>query len=165
MISWTNRDRRGGVVLLLAPLVISAVAAACSSPGAVANNAATERTIGQLTLDWVAAEGSNNVDSALAFLWDDATMQPPNAAEIQGHAAIRAGYESVKFVSLTVGPTKVRASGDLATIWGPLTVVIQGPVGPLTLDQKFVAVWQRRGGKWKVIENSWSNNAPPRTGG
>lgn len=119
--------------------------------------------ITRATLDWAAAEASNNVDSALAFLWEDATMQPPNAPEIEGHVAIRAAYESVRFVSLTVGPTKARASGGLAAIWGPLTVVLQGPDGPITLDQKFVAVWQQREGKWKVIENSWSPNAPPRT--
>ena len=46
-------------------------------------------------------------------------MQPPNAPQIQGHAAIRALYETVTFVSLGVGPTTVRvsASGDLAAIW------------------------------------------------
>jgi uncharacterized protein (TIGR02246 family) len=136
------------------------VAAACSSSRPADVNTATEGAIRQLTLDWVAAEASNNVDSALRFLWEDATMQPPGAPEIEGHAAIRAAYESVKFVSLTVGPTKVRASGDLAAIWGPLTVVIQGPAGPISLDQKSVAVWQRRDGDWKVIENSWSDNAP-----
>jgi ketosteroid isomerase-like protein len=134
---------------------------ACSSLPPVVDNSATESAIRQATVDWVAAEASNNVDSALSYLWEDATMQPPNAPEIQGHAAIRAAYGSVTFVSLTVGPTKVRASADLAAIWGPLTVTIQGPSGPITLDQKFVAVWQRRDGEWKVIENSWNDNAPP----
>lgn len=100
------------MVLWLAALVLSALAAACASPRPAADKAATEKAIRQLTLDWVAAEASNNVDSALAFLWEDATMQPPNAPEIQGHAAIRAAYGSVKYVSLTVGPTSVRASGS-----------------------------------------------------
>jgi ketosteroid isomerase-like protein len=165
MTSGTNRDRRGGVVLLLALLGLSALAGACSPSRSGADTAVAESAIRQRSLNWVAAEASNDVDSALSFLWEDATMQPPNAPEIQGQTAIRAGYQSVKFVSLTLGPTHVRASGDLAAIWGPLTVVIQGPAGPITLNQKFVAVWQQRDGKWKVIENSWSDNAPPRTGG
>ena len=153
------------MVRWLVPLIISVLSLACSLPASVPDNAATEKAIRQATLDWAAAEASNNTDSAMAFLWEDATMQPPNAPEVHGHAAIRAGYESVRFVSVTVGPTEVHASGDLAAIWGPLTVVIQGPAGPITLDQKFVAVWQRRDGKWKVIQNSWSDNAPLRTGG
>jgi len=162
VISGITRNRKVCFPFLLVPLAVGVLAVACSSPRPVADSAATESAIKQLTLDWVAAEASNNVDSALGFLWEDATMQPPNAPEIHGHAAMRVGYESVKFVSLTVGSTTVRASGDLAAIWGPLTVVIQGPAGPITLDQKFVAVWQQRDGEWKVIENSWSDNAPLR---
>jgi ketosteroid isomerase-like protein len=158
--SGTNRNQKVCVAPLLVPLLVGVLAVACSSPRPAAGNASTERAIRQLTLDWVAAEASNNIDSALGFLWEDATMQPPNAPSIEGHAAIRAGYESVNFASLTVGTTKVRASGDLAAIWGPLTVVIHGPAGLITLDQKFVAVWQQRDGKWKVVENSWSDNAP-----
>ena len=153
------------MVRWLVPLTISVLSLACSPPPPVPDNAAMGKAIRQATLDWAAAETSNNTDSAMAFLWEDATMQPPNAPEVHGHAAIRAGYESVRFVSVSVGPTDVRASGDLAAIWGPLTVVIQGPAGPITLDQKFVAVWQRRDGKWKVVQNSWSDNAPPKTGG
>jgi ketosteroid isomerase-like protein len=146
------------VSLLLAG---SFLTTSCSAWRPPVNVAAEEAAIRKLTLDWCAAEASNNVDSALAFLADNATMQPPNSREIQGHAAIRAGYESVKFVSLRVGATKVAvsAAGDLATIWGPLTVVIAGPNGPITLDQKFVATWQKRAGTWQVIENSWSDNA------
>lgn len=92
MISGTNRYQKARVLLLLVPLVVSVVIVAYSSPRPVVDNAATESAIRQLTLDWVAAEASNNVDSALSFLWDDATMQPPNAPGIQGHAAIRAVY-------------------------------------------------------------------------
>ena len=136
-------------------LVVVMFAASCSA----SRPAITEEAVRQLNRDWIAAEASNNVDAALGFLWEDATMQPPNAPEIHGHPAIRAAYEKVRFVSLTMGQTRVQVSGDLATIWGPLTVVIQGPAGPITLDEKFVAVWLQRGGKWKVIENSWSDNA------
>jgi ketosteroid isomerase-like protein len=151
-------------MLLLTFLVLGPLAGACSSPRSGVDRTVSETAIRQRTLDWAAAEASNNVDSALSFLWEDATMQPPNAPVIQGQAAIRAGYQSVKFVSVTLGATNTRASGDLAAIWGPLTVVIQGPDGPITLNQKFVAVWQQRDGKWKVIENSWSDNGPPPTG-
>lgn len=161
MISEMNRDRRARMLLPL--LVLSALTGACVPSRSGAGAAVAEGAITKRTLDWVAAEASNNVDSALSFLWEDATMQPPNASMIQGREAIRAGYQSVKFVSVTLGATNVRSSGNLAAIWGPLTVVIQGPAGPITLNQKFVAVWQQRDGKWKVIENSWSDNAPPPT--
>ena len=160
----TPQSKSVSALLPLVPVIAALLFAACaaSAPAAGGNVKENEALIRKLNADWIAAEASNNVESALAFIWDDATMQPPNAAEIQGHAAIRAAYESVRFVSLTSDSTKVSisAAGDLAAIWGPLKVVIQTPAGPLTLDQKFVAVWQKRGATWKVIENSWSDNLP-----
>jgi ketosteroid isomerase-like protein len=153
--------RRGA--LLTAALFVTGCAA---RPPAV-DLASEEAVLRRLSQDFAAAEASNNVDSAMTFIWEDATMQPPNAPALEGHAAIRATYATVTFVSLTTGSTKVVVSGagDLAAVWGPMTIVLQGPDGPITLDQKFVAVWQKRDGKWKVIENSWSSSAPAGPGG
>jgi ketosteroid isomerase-like protein len=154
-------------VLFWLAIVIAAFAvyqySSVSTPAG--DRSSLEATIRQLTIDWADAEASNDTEKAMGFLWEDATMQPPNAAEIRGHAAIRAAYQGVTFVSVKPGPTEVHVSADLAAIWGPLTVVIKGLAGPVTLNQKFIAVWQRRDGKWKVIENSWSDNAPPKAGG
>ncbi len=153
---------RSAFVAVVAVVIAISGAAGCSGPVPPPNSKSVEDEIRRLNTDWIAAEASNNVESALAFIWDDATMQPPNGAEMQGHAAIRAAYESVRFISLTSGPTTVSvgASADVAAIWGPLKVVIDGPNGPITLDQKFVAVWQKRNGVWKVVENSWNDNNP-----
>lgn len=83
-------------------------------------------------------------------------MQPPNAPQIQGHDAIGALYRTVTFKSLEVGPTtiKVSLSDDLAAVWGPLTVVLQGLDGLITNQAKFVALWQRRNGVWKIPETA-----------
>ena len=138
------------------------LASACGARAPTVDLAAEEAVIRQLGQALAAAEASNQVDSAMTFIWEDATMQPPNAPAIEGHAAIRASYATVTFVSLTPGNTKVvvSSSGDMAAVWGPMNIVLQGPTGPITLDEKFVAVWQKRGGKWKVLENSWSSNGP-----
>jgi ketosteroid isomerase-like protein len=60
-------------------------------------------------------------EAAIAMMWDDAVMQPPGAPQVEGHAAIRALYGAVEFISLDAGPLDVRASGDLAAVWGPLS--------------------------------------------
>jgi ketosteroid isomerase-like protein len=54
-------------------------------------------------------------------MWDDAVMQPPGAPQVEGHAAIRPLYGAVELISLDAGPLDVRASGDLAAVWGPLS--------------------------------------------
>jgi ketosteroid isomerase-like protein len=155
--AWTTR---GMALLTIAGLLLGT---ACGRGGPAVDVAAEEAALRQRYQDFAAAEATNNADSALTFLWEDAVMQPPNAPQIQGHEAIRALYGSVTFVSLTPGPATavVSASGDLAALWGPVTVVLQGPDGPITDHAKVVTVWQRRGGVWKVLANSWSSDTAP----
>jgi uncharacterized protein (TIGR02246 family) len=143
-------------------LIFALMVTACLSKGSATDVTREEDALRRLSLDFAAAEASNNVDSTLTFIWEDAIMQPPNAPQIQGHDAIRALYRTVTFKSLEVGTLTIRvsASGDLAAVWGPLTVVLQGPARLITDHAKFVAVWQRRDGAWKVLENSWSSNSP-----
>ena len=56
----------------------------------------------------------------------------------------------------------ISTSGDLATEWGPGAIVVNLPGGPLLVRFKFLIVWERRGGVWKVRFNSWNTNTPPR---
>jgi uncharacterized protein (TIGR02246 family) len=145
--------------------------AACQPTGATIDAPATDpaadaETLQQLGMEWAAAEASNDIDAALSYMWEDAVMQPPNAPQIQGHEAIRSLYEQVTFESLDPGPLTVRASGDLAVIWSPrMTYTLVTPHGPLTDEAKFVAVWERRDGEWKVVENTWNSNLPVDGGG
>lgn len=128
--------------------------------------AAEEAAVRQRALAWGAAEATNDVDSALSYMWEDAVMQPPNAPQIQGHAAIRDLYESVRFVALDiVEPLTVRvaSSGDLAAVWAGMTYELEllGP-GIMVVDTaKFVAVWEKRDDVWKVVENTWNSSRAP----
>ncbi len=128
--------------------------------------AANEDTVRQLAQQWAAAESANDIDGAIALMWEDAVMQPPNAPQIQGHEAIRTLYESVTFESLDAGPLTVHASGDLAVVWSPeMTYTLALPDGTFSDTAKFVAVWERRNGEWKVLENTWNTNlAAPGSG-
>jgi uncharacterized protein (TIGR02246 family) len=128
----------------------------------VVDMATEQEAVLQFARDFAAAEASNDDDAVMAFWWDDAVMQPPNAPTIQGAEAIRAMYEMVTFESMEVGELTARVSGDLAVVWGPFmaTVVIEG-VGRMVNDNKFIVVLERRDGVWKAIENSWNSNLPP----
>jgi ketosteroid isomerase-like protein len=92
-------------------------------------------------------------------------LQAANAPPIQGLEAIRQFYVAMfqlPIVALTMGPTTVVVSetGDVAVNWGILTAVLNAKHGPVTDTLKFMAVWQRHDGQWKVVANSWSSNAP-----
>lgn len=153
----------------LSPLLgLALLVAACQPTGsetdpaadAGVDPAAEEEAVRQRALDWAAAEASNDIDAALSFMWEDAVMQPPNAPQVAGHEAIRGLYEAVTFQSLEAGPLTVRVSGDLAAVWGPLDYTLETPDGPISDEAKFVAVWERRDGVWKVLENTWNSDLP-----
>lgn len=148
-------------VLLLSALV----AAGCQSERSAAdsgNDASVEDRVRELAVEWAAAEAANDVDRTLGLMWEDAVMQPPGSSQVQGHEEIRALYDAVTFVSLDPGPLTVRVGGDLAAVWSPrMTYTLEGPDGTVSDTAKFVAVWERRDGQWKVLENSWSSNRPP----
>ena len=154
---------RDGIAHAISLLMIPAVVllnAACAQPDDSYTGASAEETVRQLAMDWAAAEASNDIDAALGYMWDDAVMQPPNAPQIEGHDAIRDLYETVTFISLEVGPLTVKASGDLAAVWGPLNYALDTPSGRINDQAKFVAIWERRGDDWKVLENTWNSNLP-----
>lgn len=151
------RLRSLGLLMVLAPL------AACepTEPVADADPAADELTVRQLAIEWAAAEASNDIEAALDLMWADAVMQPPNAPQVQGHEAIRGLYESVTFESLDAGPLTVHVSGDLAVVWSPrMTYTLEAGGVTMSDEAKFVAVWERRDGDWKVLENTWNTNLP-----
>ena len=93
-------------------------------------------------------------------------MQPPGHRQIEGHDAIRAFFAPTKLQippgdsapPRPVFPIHVSPGGDLAMEWGPSTIMVQGPNGPTVVHFKFVTVWERRGGIWKVLLNSWNDD-------
>lgn len=163
-------------------LAVALIAVACQPEGAAdradttpgvgaADVAATDtqaddtETIRRLSTEFAAAEAANDIDATLGYMWEDAVMQPPNAAQIQGHEAIRGLYETVTFESLDTGPLTVHVSGDLAVVWSP-RMTYTAEIGGQTIsdEAKFVAVWERRDGAWKVLENTWNTNLAPAGG-
>ena len=119
-------------------------------------------SVRQRATEWAASEAANDIDRTLDYMWEDAVMQPPNAPQIQGHEAIRGLYETVTFESLDPGPLTVHTSGDLAVVWSPrMTYTLEMGGDTISDDAKFVAVWKRRDGVWKVLENTWNTNLPP----
>jgi ketosteroid isomerase-like protein len=138
------------------------LAAACQAAPQL-DAAADEAAVLQLARDWAAAEASNDDSATVSFLWEDAVYHPPGSAEVVGRAAIKALYGTVTFESLEVGAITVKASGDLAVTWGPMrvTFAVDGVDDLISDDSKFVAVWERRDGVWKVIENAWNSSLAP----
>jgi len=83
---------------------------------------------------------------------------PPNAEPVVGHEALRAQWEALFAleVSWESAEAHVSASGDMAYDIG--TAMIDAGDGPM--PSKYLVVWVREGGEWKIAVDMFSPNQP-----
>ena len=166
-----HQARRRWAARSFGTLGLGLLLTACRPQGPVVDLAAEERAVKRASLDFSNAERSGKPDSALTFMWEDAVLQPPGHAQIQGHDAIREFYAPVKLGTPPTDsapprpdfPVHVSAGGDLAVEWGPGTILVHSSDGQRIVHFKFVTVWERRGGVWKVRLNSWNGDPPSKS--
>jgi uncharacterized protein (TIGR02246 family) len=145
--------------------VLLLFASACSQEPADTRSA-DEATIRNLDAQWSKAAEARNLDAAVSYYSDDATMFPPNAPMTSGKAAIRALWESMLApgMSLTWQATKVEVarSSDLAYIMGTYHMMMKGPKGEPIMDMgKFVEVWKKQAdGNWKTVADIFNSDTP-----
>lgn len=94
-------------------------------------------------------------------------MMPPNAEPVVGRDAVRSAWgEMARMEGATLDwesqEVHVAASGDMAYDLGTYTMTL--PDG--TEDRgKYVVVWVKEDGRWKVAVDMFSSNQPPPGGG
>jgi ketosteroid isomerase-like protein len=94
----------------------------------------------------------------------DARLLPPNSRMGEGRqavqqfwqGAIRAGAKMVSLETL-----HVESQGSFAYEVGRYTLTSPTAGGGTTTDTgKYVVVWEREGGKWKLAADIWNSDAP-----
>jgi len=111
-------------------------------------------------------EAFNRGDAAaVAGLYaSDARLFPPNSQRIDGKPGIQDFWKSLinagaKVVSLET--VHVESSGDIAYEVGNYTLIIpQANKEAITDQGKYVVVWRRQGGTWKLTADIWNSNKP-----
>ncbi len=129
--------------------------------------AAMEAEVRAASTSLVNAEEAGDFDTAVGFYAPDAIVQPANAPQIQGADAIRALYDQVfeemqvQEMEGTTTAITVATSGDMAWEYGVNRLVFDSPNGPVTDMGKYLGVWIKRDGAWKVVALAFSSDAPP----
>ena len=93
----------------------------------------------------------------------DALMLAPAAPPIQGAKAVAGMWESwgaLPKVAIDFGGTfaEVATSGELAYDYGAYTFAFDGEEGPFKENGKYIVVWKKIDGAWKIAADIFNNN-------
>jgi len=125
-----------------------------------------EQAIRELDRKWTEAIAARDLDATVAHYADDAAFLAPGAPVTSGRAAIRSAWGDLlksPGLSLTFGPTVVRIAhaADMAYEIGTFTMAMDGPHGRVEDQGKYVVVWTRNGGDWRVAADIFNSSRPP----
>ena len=138
---------------LVAILGVLLFALGCSRSPEPADNG---EAIMALEREWSDRFQAKDIDWIAALHWDDARQFPPGAPAIVGVAALRAEWQRLadtEGLTLAWEPIFAKVSGDLAYDVGKGSLTTpDGMAQPL----KYVVVWERRRGQWKVAVDMFS---------
>ncbi|MEZ4239910.1 MAG: DUF4440 domain-containing protein [Myxococcota bacterium] len=116
---------------------------------------------------WGAAVEAHDVDAVIAFFEADGLSMPPDGPVVQGEDARRAWltalFAAPDFDSTwETGRIDISAAGDYALSIGTTSHAAgtdaQGQ--PLRREGKYVTVWHKVDGEWKVAADIWNASAP-----
>jgi ketosteroid isomerase-like protein len=131
---------------------------ACQGQQAAVDTAAEAAAIMALEREWSAKFQEKDIDWIVNLHATNGRQFPPNAEPVVGREALRAQWAAMGALDASWEPTEahVSASGDMAYDFGIAT--INTPEGPT--QSKYLVVWTREDGEWKVAVDMFSPNQP-----
>jgi ketosteroid isomerase-like protein len=148
-------------------VAISAIMAACSpsAPAAAVDKAAEEKAIGDLATKWVDAASKKDVETIVSFYAPDGAVVWPDAPAKRGAAAIREAWVElfkIPGLSLNFVPERIDISdsGDMAADFGRVESELDSASGRVKDVAKYIVVWRKIDGAWKVLYDSFNSNGP-----
>jgi len=124
-----------------------------------------EQLIRELDKKWVAAVAAKDVATITGIYAADGMFMAPNAPPAQGHESIAqawTGLLGLPGISLTFEPTRIEVSesADLAADVGAYSLAFDGEKGRVEDEGKYVVVWKKVNGAWKVAADIFNSNLP-----
>jgi uncharacterized protein (TIGR02246 family) len=124
--------------------------------------------IRKLEDQWSEALKAKDAGKIAGYFASDAVSMPANKPVVSGLQAIRKSQEAsfadttsdYKTYLGTVDAVEVSASGDLAIARGVDRVSQKTAAGPVDETGKWIDVWKKIDGKWKVIATTWNSDKP-----
>jgi ketosteroid isomerase-like protein len=151
--------------LLLVAVMIST---ACQPKTKTVDTKAEIGAIRNLEDQWTLALQTGDVEKIIGFFLPDVVQMRPNSPISVGPQAIRKNFEIQladsnvlwKTYAYTIDNIEVSASGDLACARGTERISIKTPNGLVDDMGKWVDIWKKIDGQWKVIVCISNNDKP-----
>ncbi|MDK4740242.1 nuclear transport factor 2 family protein [Rhizobium sp. CNPSo 3464] len=160
---------RNALILAAAILLSPALPTMSSAQTAIATEAGTsadKQAINAIHERWAGLLQAKDAAAIEQLYADNAVLLAPGEAAVIGNAAIGARWTrqlQLKDLAFSLHPEQVvvSASGDLAHDRGTYDFAATLPQGPITDKGKYVLVWQKIRGQWKVIADIFNSNPTP----
>ena len=131
------------------------------------NRKAEEKAIRALDKAWSDAATRKDLRKVVAFYATDGSLVWPDTPPIHGKAAILMAWKStmasIPGLVLKFSPERIHVSdaGDLASDYGVVFMQQKGEAGIEKITAKYLVVWKKQKGAWKVLYDSWNYNVAP----
>ena len=139
------------------------VAGLVSTSPALAHS--VEAQLNEINVKWVEAFKQRDFATIEALYTSDGLLLPPNSPAVRGPKAIGEVWKSwaeLPNVEIAFGAYRVEAcsSGDMAYDYGWYTFAFDTDNGRVTDKGKYIVVWKKVGGTWKVAADMFNSNLP-----
>lgn len=111
---------------------------------------------------FLAALGARDAAQTAAFFAEDATLHVAGMPPVQGRPAVERFYGNVfRFMrasEATPEHTRISSAGDMAYSVGRVRNAFGGPEGTVEYAGKYLLVWEKREGAWRIVLYGVSND-------
>jgi len=159
----TTLHHRGTLTLA----IVTALAGCAPPPPPPPDLAAAEAEVRAASQGVAAAEAAKDAETALTYWASDAILHLAGSPMVEGTEGLRAGYGQMfseeaglaEFESTTTA-VHVAPSGDVAWEHGVNRMVYSTPEGSMLDMGKYLAVWEKQAGAWKIVALAATSDAP-----
>jgi uncharacterized protein (TIGR02246 family) len=111
---------------------------------------------------FTAAVARGDAAAIAALYTSTAQVLPPGGQAAQGRDAIQKAFQGMidtGATNLTLSTLEVEAHGDTAHEVG--TWALRGKDGAAVDNGKYIVIWKREGGQWRLHRDIWNSSTPP----